>query len=165
VKNFDFFSVRSPAEGELDWVYARLNETWHGTKMSVHGETVDMTALPILVAGRGRGFLIYRVRGLAAEIVAIEACEMRRGVGTALLVALGGVVERIGVKEIWVTTTNDNLDALRFYQRRGFRLEAVRRDAVVASRLMKPAIPECGAYGIPIYDEVDLRADLPFRGI
>ncbi len=164
MKNFDFFSVRSPVEGELDWVYARLNETWHGTKMSVHGELIDMTALPILVAGRGRGFLIYRVRGLAAEIVAMEASETRRGVGTALLVALGGVLERIGVREIWVTTTNDNLDALRFYQRRGFRLEAVRQDAVVAARLYKPAIPMLGAYDIPIRDEVDLRAALPLSG-
>jgi ribosomal protein S18 acetylase RimI-like enzyme len=165
LKNFDFFSVRSPADGELDWVHARLNETWHGTKMSLHSEMIDMTALPVLVAGRARGFLIYRVRGLAAEIVAMEACETRRGVGTALLVALEGVLERIGVREVWVTTTNDNLDALRFYQRRGFRLEAVRRDAVRDARLLKPAIPHRGAYGIPICDEVDLRAALPLPGI
>jgi len=165
LKNFDFFSVRKPAAGEIDWVYARLNETWHGTKISVHGEMIDMTTLPILVAGRDRGFLIYRVRGPAAEIVAMEACESRRGVGTALLVALDGVLERIGVREIWVTTTNDNLDALRFYQRRGFRLEVVRPDAVQEARRLKPAIPECGAYGIAIRDEVDLRADLPLPGI
>ncbi len=151
-------------EGELGWVCARLNETWHGTKMSVHGEFIDVTALPILVAGRGRGFLIYRVRGLAAEIVAMEACETRRGVGTALLVALGGVLERIGVREIWVTTTNDDLDALRFYQRRGFRLEVVRQDAVMAARLFKPTIPILGAYDIPIRDELDLRAELPLSG-
>jgi ribosomal protein S18 acetylase RimI-like enzyme len=25
-----------------------------------------------------------------------------------------------GVRELWLTTSNDNLDALRFYQRRGF---------------------------------------------
>ncbi len=161
MKNFDFFSVRNPAEGELDWVYGRLNEAWHGTKMSIHGEAIDMTALPTLVAGIGRGFLIYRVRRLAAEIVAMEACQKQCGVGTALLVALGGVLERIGVAEIWVTTTNDNVDALRFYQRRGFRLEAVRRDAVAQARVLKPSIPERGAYNIPICDELDLRARLP----
>jgi len=108
--------------------------------------------------------LIYRVWGLAAEIVAMEAVEIRRGVGTAMLAALVGKMEGIGVQEIWVTTTNDNLDALRFYQRRGFRLEAMRRDAAMAARALKSAIPAVGAHGIPIRDELDLRVELPLRG-
>lgn len=132
--------------------------------MAVHGEAIDMIELPTLVAGGGRGFLIYRVWGLAAEIVAMEAVEIRRGVGTAMLAALVGKMEGIGVQEIWVTTTNDNLDALRFYQRRGFRLEAMRRDAAMAARALKPAIPAVGAHGIPIRDELDLRVELPLRG-
>ena len=49
--------------------------------------------------------------------------------------------------------TNANLPALRFYQRRGFR---VRPGAVDAARKLKPSIPTSGAHGIPIHDELDL---------
>jgi hypothetical protein len=52
-------------------------------------------------------------------------------------------------------TTNDNLEALRFYQRRGMRLVAVHRGAVDAAREMKPSISEVGEYGIPLHDELE----------
>jgi hypothetical protein len=52
---------------------------------------------------------------------------------------------------LWVITTNDNTDALRFYQRRGFCLVKVHRGAVDRSRAsLKPEIPVVGAYGIPL---------------
>jgi ribosomal protein S18 acetylase RimI-like enzyme len=56
-----------------------------------------------------------------------------------------------------VTTTNDNLNALRFYQRRGFRIMGVHPGAVNEARRLKPSIPAIGAYGIPICDEIDLE--------
>jgi N-acetylglutamate synthase-like GNAT family acetyltransferase len=105
LKNFEFFNVRHAGVADLAWVHSRLKEAWGGTVMAVHGEAIDMIELPTLVAGGGRGFLIYRVWGLAAEIVAMEAVEIRRGVGTAMLAALVGKMEGIGVQEIWVTTT------------------------------------------------------------
>jgi hypothetical protein len=49
-----------------------------------------------------------------------------------------------------VTTTNDNLEALRFYQRRGFRLAAVDPGAVERGRRLKPEVPLLGNHGIPI---------------
>ena len=67
---------------------------------------------------------------------------------------------REGAKRLWLVTTNDNLDALRFYQRRGWRLSAVYPGSVVESRKIKPSIPEIGAYGIPIRDEIELEYPL-----
>jgi hypothetical protein len=55
-----------------------------------------------------------------------------------------------------VVTTNDNLHALRFYQRRGFVLAEVRLNAVAHSRLLKPQIPLLGADDIPLRDEIEL---------
>ena len=55
-------------------------------------------------------------------------------------------------------TTNDNTDALRFYQRRGFRIRAVRSGAVDdARRRLKPGIPAIGDHGIPLSDEIELE--------
>jgi hypothetical protein len=49
---------------------------------------------------------------------------------------------------------------LRFYQRRGFRLAALRPGAVDETRRAKPSLPLTGDYGIPIHDEIDLTLDL-----
>ena len=61
---------------------------------------------------------------------------------------------------MWLLTTNDNLDALRLYQRHGFRLVQVHPGAVDLARQAKPSIPEVGAYGIPLRDELILERDL-----
>ena len=62
-----------------------------------------------------------------------------------------------GCARIWLTTTNDNLDAMRFNPRRGFRLRTIRSGAVERARAaLKPEIPVIGAYGIEMCDEIDL---------
>jgi ribosomal protein S18 acetylase RimI-like enzyme len=62
---------------------------------------------------------------------------------------------------VHVTTTNDNTRALRFYQRAGFDLTALRPGAVAEARKSKPEIPEVGEDGIPIRDELELTMELP----
>jgi hypothetical protein len=62
---------------------------------------------------------------------------------------------------LWLVTTNDNVDALRFYQRRGFRLAELRPEAVTLSRrALKPEIPMVGAHGIELRDELELDLEL-----
>jgi len=74
-----------------------------------------------------------------------------------LIEAVRLLARRQGCTRLWVITTNDNVDALRFYQRRGFRLVTVHRGAVDRSRAsLKPEIPPVGAYGIPLRDEIEL---------
>jgi ribosomal protein S18 acetylase RimI-like enzyme len=58
------------------------------------------------------------------------------------------------IHRLTVRTSNDNLDAFRFYQRRGFRLERIGQGVIDAEREQKPAIPLTGDYGIEIHDEV-----------
>jgi len=52
--------------------------------------------------------------------------------------------------------TNDNTHALRFYQKQGFHLHALRVNALAESRKLKPEIPEVGNDGIPLRDEIEL---------
>jgi ribosomal protein S18 acetylase RimI-like enzyme len=78
-----------------------------------------------------------------------------QGVGSALIEAVTAS-SRVGFEAIRLSTTNDNVDALRFYQRRGFRLTALRPGAVDESRRLKPTISMNGQHGIPIHDELDL---------
>jgi GNAT superfamily N-acetyltransferase len=94
-----------------------------------------------------------------AEVVALNAFTPGQGVGTALLAALPAQLGP-GFTQLRLGTTNDNLDALRFYQRRGWRLAALRPGAVDEMRPLKPSIPPIGDYGLPIRDEIDLVLDL-----
>jgi hypothetical protein len=61
------------------------------------------------------------------------------------------------VRDDELITTNDNTHALRFYQRRGLQLAALHRNAIEESRRLKPEIPQHGADGIPLRDELELE--------
>lgn len=52
---------------------------------------------------------------------------------------------------------DDNLNALRFYQKRGFVLVAIYRNALDIARKLKPEIPLIGNDGIPLRDEIELE--------
>jgi ribosomal protein S18 acetylase RimI-like enzyme len=67
---------------------------------------------------------------------------------------------RAGCVRLWLITTNDNLHALGFYQKSGFRLVALHPDAVAESRRLKPSIPEVGLDTIPLRDEIELTVNL-----
>jgi ribosomal protein S18 acetylase RimI-like enzyme len=130
-----------------------------GALQTRRGELLDVLALPGFVAerdGRPVGIATYRRDGSECELAFIAAFEARRGVGSALL---GAVVEAAaGCQRVWLVTTNDNLDALRFYQRRGFRLTALRAGAVDRARAsLKPRIGTVGEHGIPLRDELELE--------
>jgi hypothetical protein len=49
------------------------------------------------------------------------------------------------------------MNALRFYQKRGFVLVAVHRNALEQSRKLKPEIPLIGDDEIPLRDEIELE--------
>jgi ribosomal protein S18 acetylase RimI-like enzyme len=126
---------------------------------------------PVVVRGRAymfddcQIFLAGHMGGIAAvscderpfmELVAINAFFQWKGVGSALIEAIAASASALGFEAIRLTTTNDNVDALRFYQRRGFRLAALRPGAVDEARTLKPAISLNGQHDIPIHDELDL---------
>lgn len=125
------------------------------------GRLEDSLAHPALLAERDgelAGVLTYVVDGDSCEVLTLHATERFGGVGTALLQAVEEVALRAGCSRLWVITTNDNVDALRFYQRRGFRLAALHAGAVDDSReRLKPELPRVGEHGIDLRDELELE--------
>ena len=63
-------------------------------------------------------------------------------------------------KRVFLITTNDNLNALGFYQKRGFEMVRINRGAVNESRKIKPSIPLVGMNNIPLRDEIELEMRL-----
>ncbi|MFI1097155.1 GNAT family N-acetyltransferase [Streptomyces sp. NPDC020917] len=155
--------VRPAGEGDRAAVAGVLARSWGGTVIAVHGTRYHALDLPALLAerdGRLAGVLTYAVDGDGLEVVTLDAVERRAGVGSALLAAAAQAARAAGMRRLWLVTTNDNLDALRFYQRRGLRITAVAPGAVDTARSLKPAIPLTGDYGIPLHDELTLALPL-----
>lgn len=106
------------------------------------------------------GLTTYEVAESECELVTIDAFRAREGIGSALFSAVREAAATHGCIRLWLITTNDNLEALGFYQRMGMRLVAVHQGAVDAGRRLKPAIPLIGEHGIPIHDELELELEL-----
>lgn len=162
VASVDRLAVRPPTAAELPELHRLLARSWGDVTQVGHGETWDLTALPAVVAvagGRIVGAFTIREWGQTMELGSLDAFEPRRGVGTALVTYAVEEARRRGRTRLRATTTNDNTDGLRFYQRRGFRLVALRPGAVEESRRVKD-IPATGQHGIAIRDELDLELSL-----
>src|SRR5262249_38778979 len=137
-----------------------LKDRWTSTTVVVHGEVIDPTQLEGLIATTARGLATYRRFDREAELVTLDADPVGVGTGTALIEALVAQLRPEECERLWVTTTNDNVLALRFYLRRGFRLIQVRLGAADAARRLKPSIPVLGEHDIAIHDELDLCREL-----
>jgi ribosomal protein S18 acetylase RimI-like enzyme len=152
------------ADVPADRLRAHLIDTWHADFVVAHGERIRPAELPGFVAIDGyriAGHAAYRLGPDGCELVAIAVEPRHVGIGSRLLEHVIEIARDAGSRRVWLTTTNDNLDALRFYERRGFQLCALRAGAVVeARRTIKPDLPETGAFGIPMRDELDLELPL-----
>ncbi len=152
--------VRPLTPEDSEWVRQFIIEQWGDTIIVVHGKVYYPHTLPGFVAilkGNPVGLLTYTVEDEQCEIVTLNSTKPGIGIGTRLIQAVTQAAREAGCKRLWLITTNDNLHALRFYQKRGFRLVAVHRYAVDAARQLKPGISLIGNDQIPIHDEIELE--------
>jgi GNAT superfamily N-acetyltransferase len=154
-------SVRAAGTADAPALSELFVSSWGGPIVVGHGTAYDLTALPALItlgpSGELTGALTYHVDTTGLEVVSLDADPPGQGTGTALLAAAVEIARAAGKRRLWLITTNDNLDALRFYQRRGLRIIGVSPGAVDRGRVLKPGIPMVGAYGIPLRDELTLE--------
>ena len=145
---------------DREWVSEFMLELWGSNKVVSRGVVYYPQDLPGFVAmydGEKVGLVTYNITGTSCEIVTIDSIRPFAGVGTALIEAVRDIALKSGCKRLWLITTNDNRNALRFYQKRGFILVAIHRNALEISRTLKPEIPLIGNDGIPLRDEIELE--------
>ncbi|MGS2614598.1 GNAT family N-acetyltransferase [Micromonospora sp. LZ34] len=152
--------VRPAEAGDRAAVDALHEREWGGPYVIAHDTRYDLRTLPTLVAVDGAGAVVgalaHHTDADGLEVVSVVAATPGGGVGTALLAAATETARAAAAARLWLITTNDNLRALRFYQRRGLRLVGVDRGAVDRARRLKPTIPTVGENGIPLHDELIL---------
>lgn len=101
------------------------------------------------------GLLTYRTdENTCMEILTLNATLEGEGIGSSLMLSAIDRARQMGCEKIFLTTTNDRLKAIGFYQQLGFRMVAINTGVVDEARRAKPEIPLVGERGIPIHDEI-----------
>jgi DNA-3-methyladenine glycosylase I len=143
-----------------------LVHSWGSGEVVTRGRVHPAHAYPGFIAVADDcivGLLTYRLHGGRCEVVSLDSLWAGRGVGTRLLRTAERAARRAGCREAWLITTNDNLHAIGFYQKRGWLLRRVHQGAVARSRRLKPSIPMVGIDGIPLRDEIEMYKPLQGR--
>lgn len=150
------FQIRSAGNDDRTLIARLLTERWLSAEIVTRGRVHHADRLPGFVAyddDQLIGLATYRIDVYQCEVVSLDSLREKTGVGSALLDAVVGAARAARCRRVWLVTTNDNQPAIRFYERRGWKLAAVHRGAVEQSRRLKPAIPRVGLGGAPISDE------------
>ena len=154
------FDLRRLTENDLPRLRQFWKENWGDEFVVAHGVIYHPDTLDGFVAlddDEWIGEITYYFSGNDCEIVSLDSLREGQGIGTMLIEKAIEEAREKGCKRIFLITTNDNLNALGFYQKRGFELVAVHRGAVNESRKIKPSIPLIGNDGIPLRDEIELE--------
>jgi GNAT superfamily N-acetyltransferase len=154
------FDIREITTSDRPWTINLVEDRWGSNRVVTRGIIHEIKQLPGFIAlfsGDRIGLLTYFISEDEFEIVTLDSLVEKIGVGTALLSKAREFAKQAGCHRIWLITTNDNMPALRFYQKRGFQLVAVHHNALDYSRTLKPEIPLIGLDGIPLRDEIELE--------
>jgi|SRR5438552_10243611 len=150
--------VREATDADRRSARELFDQDFGRTKIVAFGELMDIDQMPALVAvmhGEPSGALAYRLLGDALHIVALATDPMwqRSGVGGHLVAEAELIARRLNLQRLIVATTNDNLPALHFYQRRGYRMtDLVPNNVIAHTHHEQP-----GFAGIPVRDEIRLE--------
>ena len=152
--------IRSLREDDKNWLRQVIKKEWASNKVVTREKVYLVDQLPGFIAiqeDKRVGLLTYNINNNECEIITLNSFIENRGIGSDLLDKIEKYSSSIGCKRIWVITTNDNSNAIRFYQKKGYHITAFYRNAVEKARQLKPEIPSIGLNGIPIRDEIELE--------
>jgi GNAT superfamily N-acetyltransferase len=135
-------------------------EHWGSDDMIMHGQRVRYDEVEGFVFGDWTGLLTFMVRGDECEVTSLNSLQEGQGIGAALIDEVAREAKERNCRRLFLITTNDNLNALGFYQKRGFEISALHRGAIYNSRKLKPSIPLIGMNNIPLRDEIELEYKL-----
>lgn len=140
-----------------------FRDNWFSTDISLRGEIIDCTKVDGFLVQENNtiiGLITYTFFGDICEIVSIDSKRENLGLGSALLKEVEHVAIENNCKKMRLVTTNDNLRALQFYQKRGYCLTKIYPNAMDEVRKQKPDVPLIGENGIPLRDELELEKEI-----
>jgi len=154
------FEITDIDAGTRGFIVNYIRNNWGSSLIVTRGKVHNAEVLPGFAAMADdavKGIITYHIEGNDCEIVSLDSLQENNGIGKALIDQVVHVARLHGCKRVWLITTNDNTHAIRYYQKRGFDLVAIHRNAIDASRIIKPQIPLTGFDGIPILHEIEFE--------
>ena len=153
-------TLRRLSQNDLPRLREFWIEHWGGEEMITRGNIYRPDQLEGFVVEDEEewiGLLTFVVKDGECEVTSLDSLREGQGIGSKLIDQAIEESRARGCKRLFLITTNDNLNALGFYQKRGFEIAAIYRGAVNESRKRKPTIPLVGMNGIPLRDEIELE--------
>ena len=155
--------MRSLNKNDLVRIINFIREEWGSDKIVTRGKIYQIKELPgfiVLKKEKIMGLLTYNINNNECEIITLNSTKKKVGIGSLLLKKVEELALSKKCNRLWVITTNDNTDALCFYQKKGFRIFKVHTDSIKDLRRLKPEIPFIGLNNIEILDEIELEKKL-----
>ena len=148
-------------DSDRDAIRQFITEHWHAPHICIRDKLYYPHQAEAFIErrdGKIAALVTYEQQGDAILMITQNSIEPGAGIGASLVLKVIEEARKRKVRRIWLTTTNDNLKSMGFYQRMGFRLVAIHRDAVIGGRRsLKPELPEFGVNGLPILDEIEME--------
>jgi N-acetylglutamate synthase-like GNAT family acetyltransferase len=158
------FKIRKTTAKDRKWVWSFIKGHWGSSLIIVHGKQYFADEIEGLIAvnvnGDRIGLITYDISENECQIVTLNSTIDKNGVGKALVDSVTKIAIKKKCKRLWLITTNDNIHALRFYQKHGFVISEIRINEIENSRKIKREIPKIGIDEIPIRDEIELEIKL-----
>lgn len=155
------FRIRKIEPKDLDWIKGIYIQKWGGDICVSRGKVQkvdDFTGgFVAKTSEQNTGFIMYTISGLELEITGLVNLKENMGIASALVKTVIDLAKKQEIKRICLVTTNDSLNAIGFWQKRGFQLVRVYPNAMGNTRKLKPSIPLIGENGIPLRDEIELE--------
>ena len=154
--------IRPIEPRDLPEIQAELETHWHSTQIWSLGRMHQADALPGFVAevnGAFAGLVTMHMDpgGWQCEVITLSSRVPTGGVGAALLAAAERHARAAGCRRIFLTTTNDNTHAMRFYQRQGWCFCTLHKGIVDRVRTVITDLPLLGFHGIQVRDEIEFE--------
>ncbi|MFH1688231.1 MAG: GNAT family N-acetyltransferase [bacterium] len=153
-------SIKPVTDAERTWVL-EIARGWGADFVVTRGRMVYPHKIEGYYAedksGEKMGLVTFEIVGDQCGVVTLDAFRKWNGIGTALLLKARSEAKKSGCRRLWLITTNDNIEAIKFYQRRDMTIAAVHVNAMEHSRKLKPSIPEIGKHNIPLRDEIEFE--------
>jgi GNAT superfamily N-acetyltransferase len=135
--------VRQIVDADRPWLHDLIDSEWGLPVVSISG-AYDPSTLPGFLAeeeGNPIGAITYLLNAGECEVVTLNSVHERQGVGSALLAAAKAVAEGTSAR-LWLITTDENLNAIRFYEGRGMYVRTIHRDFVDRVQRFKAQVDE-----------------------
>jgi GNAT superfamily N-acetyltransferase len=154
------FDIRPVSHADRPGLIPFLTSFWRSERMVARGRLFYPAQQEGFAAWNGdaiAGLITFERSGDEMEITLLDSRVRNQGLGTALVNCVVEKARESGCRRVWAVATNDNIRAFRFYQKRGFDLAQLHRNAAEASRKLKPEIPLTGQEGIAIRHELEFE--------